>query len=79
MTQFGHRAVLCGVGLALGIAGACAGKRGATKDPNQCMRKCDQDKCAYKAQSVSDNADYLECLRACEDECNIGGDEAEAE
>lgn len=70
---------MCAVGLALGIAAACAGKRGASKDPDHCMRKCDQDNCAYVAQSVADNADYLDCLRKCEDECNIGGEEAEAE
>lgn len=77
MTRFGQ--ISCGVGLVLGIAVACAGKRGASKNPEQCMRACDQDNCSYKAQSVGDNADYLDCLRACEQECNPGGAEPPAE
>ena len=79
MNRFGHLALVCAVGLALGIAVGCAGKRGASKDPNRCMRDCDQDKCAYVASGSGDNADYLECLRNCEQECNPGTAEQSAE
>jgi hypothetical protein len=79
MTQFGRQAVACAVGLALGIAVGCAGKRGASSNPEQCMRDCDQETCSYKANSAGDNADYLECLRGCEAKCNPGGGEEPAE
>jgi len=71
--------VVCAFGLALGIAVGCAGKRGASSNPAECMRQCDQDQCSFKAQGVGDNAEYLECLEACEQECNPGGGEPEAE
>jgi hypothetical protein len=75
MTHVRHQAVLCAVGLALGIAAGCAGKRRASQDPNQCMRNCDQEKCTYQASGSGDNAEYLDCLDACEKECGGGGDD----
>jgi hypothetical protein len=79
MTHFGHQALVCAVGLALGIAVGCAGKRGASQNPETCMRDCDQDTCSYKASGAGDNAEYLDCLRACEEQCNPGAAEPEAE
>ncbi len=65
-------ATLLGLGLAagvgLGLAPACAGKHKHSRNPEECMRSCEQDRCAYDPNSTGNDA-YLACLAACEDEC----------
>lgn len=68
-----HRAAgwVC-LGLAAGLlcafAPACAGKGKGSRSPEQCMTRCEQDKCGYDPNEQG-NDEYLECLDACEDEC----------
>lgn len=60
------------VGLAAGLlaaaAPACAGKSKGSRSPEQCMSRCEQEKCGYDPNEAG-NDEYLECLDACEDEC----------
>jgi hypothetical protein len=56
--------------LALGVVIGCAGKGKGSKSPEDCLRQCDQDHCQFVADSVGDNAEYLECLQACEAKCS---------
>lgn len=55
-------------GLLLAVAPACAGKGKGSRNPEQCMRTCEQEKCGYDPNEAG-NDEYLECLDACEDEC----------
>lgn len=68
-----RRGLALGLGLAAGfalaMAPACAGKRKSSRNPEECMRSCEQDQCAYDPNAVGNDA-YLECLDACEDECS---------
>jgi hypothetical protein len=65
------RAVRWGVVIAfvVGLAVGCAKNGRGTKDPNACMRKCDQEECEFHASSVGDNDAYLECLEGCQEKC----------
>ena len=65
-----HHSLTIALGLAAGLAlaGACAGKGGSSRNPEQCMSKCEQEKCGYDPNEVG-NDEYLECLDACEDQC----------
>lgn len=72
MKGIGHRrVVLMGalMGVGLGLSGACAGKGKGSKNPEQCMSACEQEQCAYDANSVG-NDEYLECLDACQGKCS---------
>lgn len=57
------------VGVALGTSPACAGKGKGSRNPEQCMSNCEQEKCAFMPDQLS-NDEYLECLEACQDNCS---------
>ena len=56
--------------LAAGAILSCAKNGRRTKDPNACMRQCDQEECEFHASSVGDNDAYLQCLEGCQDKCS---------
>lgn len=62
-------AVLLGAGLLGGTVGACAGKRKASRTPQECMNQCEQEQCGYDPNAIG-NDEYLECLDACQDQCS---------
>ena len=61
-------AVLLGLVVGLGVSLGCAGKGKGSRNPEECMSHCEQDKCGYDPYST-DNDEYLECLEACQDDC----------
>jgi hypothetical protein len=62
--------VATAIACALGVAVGCAGKRKGTQEPGACMRACEQEECAYKADPLGDNEVYYECLEVCEGKCS---------
>jgi len=59
-----------GLGLSLGLGlGACAGKGKGSRNPEQCMSECEQERCAYDP-NANGNDEYLECLESCQDTCS---------
>lgn len=65
-----RQCLVWGIALVIGLAAGCAGKRGASQSPDACMRTCDDENCAYAANGSGDNAEYLDCLEACEQSCS---------
>lgn len=60
-----------GIALVIGFAAGCAGKKGrGSQSPAECMRSCDDENCAYAPNGSGDNAEYLDCLEACEQHCS---------
>ncbi len=70
MTGRENHAWILGVVVALGVTWGCAKNSKGSKNPQECMRTCDQEQCEFHASSVGDNGEYLECLEACEDRCS---------
>ncbi len=58
------------VAFALGVAASCSKNGRGSKNPDACMRACDQEECDYHASSVGDNDAYLECLEGCQEKCS---------
>jgi len=65
-----HHVLTIGLGLVAGVAlaTACAGKGKGSRNPEECLAACEQEKCGYDPNEVG-NDEYLECLEACEDDC----------
>jgi hypothetical protein len=67
-----HQRLVMGLGLAagvvLGLAPGCAGKGKGSRNPAQCMSRCEQDECGYDPNEAG-NDEYLACLEACESRC----------
>lgn len=70
--QTRHHGVMAGIGLLVGLAlaaaPACAGKGRGSRNPAECMKSCEEEKCGYDPNEWG-NDEYLECLDACESEC----------
>ena len=65
----GTMLVSAALGLALGVFAGCAGKGKGSKNPEECMKTCEQERCNYNPNTLADDQ-YLECLDSCEDECS---------
>ncbi|MCX4241874.1 hypothetical protein [Paraliomyxa miuraensis] len=67
-----HPAVMAGLGLLAGfvlaLAPACAGKGKGSRNPEECMKRCEEDVCGYDPNAWG-NDEYLECLDGCESKC----------
>lgn len=72
MIETGHRRMMwigLLVGIVLGLGGSCAGKGKGSRNPQECMNRCEQQQCSYDPNEVG-NDEYLDCLDACQDKCS---------